>query len=111
MEYNIQDYPRGLVINQSGSLYNLKLDFAFPVSYPDYHLSWLIYIKRIKADLFFDAATQLNKNEWKRSVGLDLTLDYFLMRSGIQLESGFRMMYFPETRNTGAEFLFSFSVN
>ena len=109
--YTIQDYPRGLVINQSGSLYNLKLDFAFPVSYPDYHLSWLIYIKRIKADLFFDAATQLNKNEWKRSVGLDLTLDYFLMRSGIQLESGFRMMYFPETRNTGAEFLFSFSVN
>lgn len=108
---SIQDFPRGQIAYQALSRYNLKVDYAFPVSYPDYHISWLIYVKRIKADLFFDAGSRLNENNWFLSTGLDLTLDYYLLRSGIALESGIRMMYFPTTRKAGAEFLFAFSVN
>ncbi|MFA5815662.1 MAG: hypothetical protein WC865_08590 [Bacteroidales bacterium] len=108
---SIQDFPRGQVVYQARDRYNLKIDYSFPISYPDYHLSWLIYINRIKADLFFDAGTQLYVTNWFMSTGLDLTFDYHLFRSGLQLESGIRMMYFPTTRKTGAEFLFAFSVN
>ncbi|TSA39264.1 MAG: hypothetical protein D4R64_00230 [Porphyromonadaceae bacterium] len=108
---SIQDFPRGQVVYQARDRYNLKIDYAFPIAYPDYHLSWLIYIKRIKTDLFFDAGTQLYIKNWFISTGLDLTFDYHLVRSGIQLESGIRMMYFPTARKIGAEFLFAFSVN
>lgn len=108
---SLQDFPRGQVVYQVRNSYNLKIDFAFPVSYPDYHLSWLIYIKRIKTNLFFDAGTGIHQKNWFFSTGIDLTMDYHLLRSGIALESGIRMMYFPTTRKPGAEFLFSFAVN
>jgi len=108
---SIEDSPRGQVIFHSPRSYNFKVDYSFPVSYPDYHLSWLVYVKRIKADLFFDAGTLLDKVDWFLSTGLDVTLDYHLLRSGIFLESGIRMMYFPASRKVGAEFLFAFSIN
>lgn len=106
----LQDFPRGLAFMNNQS-YNLKIDYAFPISYPDYHLSWLIYIKRIKANLFFDAATPLRDRNWEESTGIDLSIDYHLLRIGIVLESGIRMMYFPARRKIGAEFLFAFSAN
>lgn len=108
---SLKDFPRGQVVYRARDRYNLKLDYAFPVSYPDYHISGLIYLKRIKADIFFDAGTRLKDINWFYSSGLDLTFDYYVLRSGIKLESGIRMMYFPNARETGVEFLFSFSVN
>ena len=109
--FSVQDFPRGQVVYQANRMYNLKIDYAFPVSYPDYHLSWLIYINRIKANLFFDAGTGLPEKNWFLSTGFDLTFDYHLLRSGLALESGIRMLYFPVARKIGAEFLFAFSVN
>ena len=106
----IQDYPRGRINGLSNYSYNFKIDYAFPVAYPDYHISWLIYVNRIKADLFFDSGTPLQERDWFNSTGIDLTMDYRLMRIGIALESGIRAMYFTESRKLGAEFLFSFSV-
>ncbi|MCX6224316.1 MAG: hypothetical protein NTV01_06130, partial [Bacteroidia bacterium] len=106
-----RDFPRGQVVYQTRDMYNFKLDYAFPVSYPDYHLSGLIYVNRIKANLFFDAGTRLKEINWFMSAGLDLTFDYYILRSGIYLETGIRMMYFPVTRKTGAELLLGFSVN
>jgi hypothetical protein len=108
---NLLDFPRGQVVYEANRSYNLKIDYSFPVSYPDYHLSWLIYVKRIKANLFFDAGTQYDESNWFLSTGLDLMFDYHLFRVGIELESGVRMLYFPATRKPGAEFLFAFSVN
>jgi hypothetical protein len=110
--YNsVQDFPRGQVVLNPRNRYNLKVDYAFPILYPDYHLSWLIYVNRIKADLFFDAGSSLDVVDWFMSTGLDLTFDYRLVRSGIRLESGIRLMYFPTTRKIGAELLYAFSVN
>jgi hypothetical protein len=107
----VLDFPRGQIVRQAQSSYNLKLDYALPLSYPDYHLTWLIYIKRIKADLFFDAGTPVPEIKWFMSAGLDITFDYNLLRTGIDMESGFRLMYFPTTRKPGFEFLYSFAVN
>jgi hypothetical protein len=109
--YSLMDLPRGQVAGPVSNNYNFKIDYAFPVAYPDYHISWLIYIKRIKADLFFDGGTSLSERNWFLSNGLDLTMDYHLLRIGILLESGIRLMYFPTKEKVGAEFLFSFSVN
>jgi len=108
---SISDFPRGQVVLSTDQNYNLKVDYAFPVAYPDYHLTWLIYINRIKADLFFDAGTNTNYKNWFTSTGFDLTFNYHLLRVGLPLESGIRMMYFPTVRKIGAEFLFAFSVN
>jgi hypothetical protein len=110
-DYSIQDFPRGQVVLSSSQNYNLKIDYAFPVSYPDYHLSGLFYVNRIKANLFFDAGTNIYYPNWFLSTGIDLTFDYHILRVGVPLESGVRMIYFPMSRKIGAEFLFSFSVN
>jgi hypothetical protein len=98
-------------VYESNQNYNLKIDYAFPVFYPDYHLSWLVYIKRMKANLFFDAGTRFDQRKWLMSSGIDLTIDYHLFRIGIALETGVRFMYFPIKRTAGAEILFSFAVN
>jgi hypothetical protein len=106
----LQDFPRGQVVYQVRNTYNLKIDYALPLAYPDYHLSWLIYINRVKADLFFDAGTSIYHRNWFVSTGTDLTIDYHLFRLGIALESGIRVMFFPGIGRFGAEFLFSFAV-
>jgi len=106
-----QDYPRGQYVYEASDRFNLKVDYAFPISYPDYHLSWLIYVKRIKANLFYDAGTGIHEKKWFMTTGADLTIDYHIIRIGIELESGIRMMYFPNTGKFGAEFLWGFSVN
>jgi hypothetical protein len=107
----LDDIPRGQGILHTSRNYNFKIDYAFPVSYPDYHLSWLIYIKRIKANLFFDAGTPISYADWFYSTGLDLMMDYHLLRIGIELESGLRLMYFPTTGKPGFDFILSFRVN
>ncbi len=106
----VEDYPRGRLYAVSNNAYNLKVDYALPIAYPDYSLTWIIYIKRVKADFFFDASTPLYHRDWFTSTGIDLTLDYHLLRIGILLESGVRAMYFPASRKFGAEMLFGFSV-
>jgi hypothetical protein len=106
----MQDFPRGLVTSSTADYYNIKIDLAFPIAYPDYNISWLLYIKRIKANLFFDAGTSLPDPAWFSSIGVDVTMDYHLFRVGIELDSGIRMLYFPTYKKMGVELLYSFSI-
>lgn len=104
------DIPRGQTVrNQFGGI-ALKADYSVPVAYPDWSISWLLYVKRVKANLFFDSFRYNRSNEWDFSTGIDLTADFHLLRMGLELEGGVRMMYFPATGKLGVEMLYSFSI-
>lgn len=86
----------------SGISYNdlitLRADYSVPLVYPDFNLGSLIYLKRIKINLFYDYSMlpDLPQNEnysgdnyfW--SYGSDLTLDLHFLRAKFPFELGLR---------------------
>ena len=105
------DLPRGSSILSGDKYYAFKADYSMPLAYPEWSLSWLLYVKRLKTNLFFDGSCEWNNREWQFTTGLDLLADYYLLRIGVQLESGIRILWFPQENKFGAEFLYGFSIN
>jgi hypothetical protein len=104
------DFPRGQLAKNQTRYYSFKADFSVPLAYPDWSLSWLLYIKRIRTNLFFDGGYFFDKKEWLLTSGIDLLADFNLLRAGLDLESGIRVFYFPQTSSFGAEFLYGFKI-
>ncbi|MFH0761760.1 MAG: hypothetical protein V2A67_09690 [Bacteroidota bacterium] len=105
------DLPRGSSVLSGDKYYSLKVDYSMPLAYPEWSLAWLLYVKRLKANLFFDGSYGWDNKEWQFTTGLDLTADYHLIRAGVQLESGIRIIWFPQLNEFGTEFLYGFSIN
>lgn len=105
------DLPRGTSVLPGDRYYSFKADYSMPLAYPEWSVSWLLYIKRLKANLFFDGSFGWDHQDWQFTTGLDFLADYHLIRAGVQLESGIRMLYFPQDKRFGAEFLYGFSLN
>lgn len=82
-------------------LMTFRADYAVPLFYPDWNLSSLLYIKRIKSTVFFDYTIlpdipahhnpPLQSNFW--STGIDLTTDFHLLRAKFPFEIGLRSTY------------------
>lgn len=93
----------------------LTMDYVFPLVYPDIRLgSYLAYIKRIRAALFYDYATGEDKqsNEQSfQSAGLDLTADVHLFRILFPFNTGVRLIYLPDDNEAKAELIFSVDLN
>lgn len=71
-----------------------KVDYKFPLAYPDFNLGALIYMKRITLSAFYDEVkNQLGDKESYRSVGSDLLFDMHFLRSFIPFEIGLRSVY------------------
>lgn len=104
------DIPRGSIYREKFGGIALRADYSLPVAYPDWSLSWILYVKRIKANIFFDSFRYNRSKFWDFSTGIDLTADFHILRMGLELEGGIRALYFPLTRKLGAEFLYSFSI-
>jgi len=74
--------------------FSYKVDYKFPLAYPDFNLGSLIYIKRITLSAFYDEVkNQLGNKESYRSVGSDLLFDVHFLRSFIPFEIGLRSVY------------------
>jgi hypothetical protein len=118
---NLFFYPRGYIRGQvADNLGKFGVNYALPLAYPDMKVGSLLFLKRIKANVFFDSAIiNLNSitppfsasSNYMRSVGIDLTFDIRILRL-LELEVGMRASYLPdgafwgEGRNYNVEFLF-----
>jgi hypothetical protein len=87
------------------SLGGIKVNYSFPLFYPDFSVSKFIFIKRIRANIFFDMDRYkvIDETSWKsqRSAGLEFNFDnvYFRMFE-IPVGIGFDyLMDVPEKRN------------
>ncbi|GAB6395364.1 MAG: hypothetical protein MdMp024_1676 [Bacteroidales bacterium] len=85
------DYPY-----QSIRLFAGKADYAFSILCPDVSIGSLMYIRRIRANLFFDSAFYLdgNQDRWRAqgAYGCDIIFDWNIFRIKFPLSAGIRMI-------------------
>ena len=121
---NFVRVPRGFNGYQNNKMYSLSADYKFPISYPDFSIGKLAYIKRIKSSLFYDYAwlsmpTRDDKGNIypnsleteMKSVGLELTSDLHILRFFAPIEIGFRSVYLPDYQDFQFNLLFSIDFN
>jgi len=110
----ILDKPRGYdYIYQTRQQLFIKADYAFTIACPDWSLSSLIYLRRIRSNLFYDyTRNQANKESgWgtQSSAGLDLIFDWNVIRMSYPLSAGIRLTQPIDYGKFQAGFLFSMS--
>ncbi|MDF9829766.1 hypothetical protein [Parabacteroides sp. PF5-6] len=110
----IMDKPRGYdYIYQTRQHLALKADYAFTVACPDWSLGSLVYLRRIRTNLFYDWTRNQAKKDagWitQSSAGLDLLFDWNVIRMSYPLSAGVRLTQPIDYGKFQAEFLFSMS--
>ncbi len=114
---NLINYPRGISGRYDRRTYSFSADYAFPVAYPDWALSSLVYIKRISLNLFADYAQATrrvkpdgedpyNVTDTLHSFGGDILNDVHLLRFFAPVTLGLRTIYLPETDDLEFRLLF-----
>ncbi|MBU8892612.1 MAG: hypothetical protein KOO66_07520 [Bacteroidales bacterium] len=116
------DFPRGIQDKRTEKLTKLYTDYVFPIAYPDWSLGSVLYLKRIRGDVFLDYAYNsyrvVNQSQtayiWPKehnySFGFELTADYHLLRMTFPLNSGLRLGYTPTEGKYFVEFLFGIDL-
>lgn len=121
-------WPRSYQNIYSRNLNFLSVDYAMPLFYPDFNISSLFYLKRIRADLFYDfargkgnayfnqTATGLNFSsdhdyyENFKSYGFELLTDFHLFRSPFMISSGVQCAWQDITKSPFLEFIFNIDI-
>jgi hypothetical protein len=100
-------FPRGFSYQSFEHFVKGSVDYRLPLLYPDLAFWRLVYLQRLKGNLFFDAGRGLTEGRTRNlySLGFDLTADFNVLRLLPQLELGFRTYYLPQTGKVGFEFL------
>ena len=97
--------PEGYGNIVSRELIYTSVDYFFPIAYPDFNLSSLLYLKRIRSGLFYDYASGTgnryinppgsnppmdyhNYNETFESFGIELLADFHLLRIPFMISGG-----------------------
>lgn len=98
---------------QTRQQWAVKGDYAFSICSPDVSLGALIYIRRLRANLFYDLTrNQANQqNGWttQSSAGIDLVFDWNVLRMSYPLTTGVRLTQPIDYGRFQAEMLFSIS--
>ena len=110
-------FPRGYALGRTEKLRIGTVDYSMPLFYPDWSLSKLVYLKRLRTNLFCDIA----QNEYRLkednivknllSVGVDLLADVNLIQIYFPISMGVRIAYVPKTEMISPSLLFSVSFN
>lgn len=91
----------------------LKADYAFTILSPDLSIGQLAYIRRFRANLFYDLTrNQAGKQSgWttQSSCGIDLVFDWNVLRMSYPLTTGVRLIQPIDYGKFKAEMLFSIS--
>jgi hypothetical protein len=115
-------FPRGFESQPNERLNVFRGDYVMPLFYPDWSLGSLLYIKRFKADLFYDFGrsqirrrnTQTGSIDWVtrnyESFGAEITTDFHFMRVMFPLSAGVRYIYKPAFSESSFEFVFDIDL-
>jgi len=104
-------YPRGYSGEYDEKLLSLKANYKLPFWYPDFSAGSVIYLKRLKINLFYDWAQGENignDNDY-HSAGCELTADFHVLRFVAPIEMGLRSIWFPVDGSWGFQFLYAIS--
>jgi len=107
---NIVAMPRGYSFLPSGdNATAFRVNYRFPVAYPDAAVGGIAYLKRLRSNIFYDfVSVSGGKSPGDyTSVGLDLIADYHAFGLGFPLSTGLRGIYLPEKNASVFELIFS----
>lgn len=107
---NIISTSRGYTTLINGNkLWSLKFAYRLPLIYPDFHLGGLLYVKRIRANAFYDVTSVSNPetNVHYNSAGLDLVSDVHLFGLSLPISAGIRTVYLERSRSFTSSLLFT----
>lgn len=111
---NILSPPRGWHEYNAKEYYNSFFNYSFPLFYPDAVLPSVFYIKRTKANLFYDMAwkEKIGINlPYDSSIGLDVSNDMYLFRLPAPFDVGVRNVYIPNENSFRFFFLLSLNIS
>lgn len=121
---DVVDFPRGIGSYNNNNLYTFKTDYITPLCYPDISIGKFFYIKRLRANLFYDfsrfkySITYSNTDAYSEnatkslsSTGIEVIADGNIFRLlPMPVSIGFRTIYFPETSSFQIDGLMSFNI-
>lgn len=100
-------YPRGYEnVFVSEKLLSFSADYTMPLLYPDLAAGSLLYLKRVRGSLFFDAASAKGVYNYDtqsfgegsadfRSFGAELLADFYVLRFPFEISAGASGGYIP----------------
>jgi len=88
-------FPRGYGYKYHDDLYKASFNYSFPIAYPDFSLGPIFYLKRIRANLFYDHGIGRDRgaNTLYNSVGVELSADFNIFTLPIPVDLGARYSY------------------
>jgi hypothetical protein len=108
---NKVSFPRGYKNIISKEFNFLSVDYVLPLAYPDFNISSLLYLKRIRTGLFYDYASGPGSSFYKntvngltplynstdkeslRSFGVELMADFHILRIPYMISGGFQTVW------------------
>jgi hypothetical protein len=113
------EFPRGYPSSVSAEFLALSVDYAFPVAYPDFSMGPVIYLKRLRADLFHDRSygTDIQDRSGHTytgkylSSGTELLADFHFARIIFPISAGIRLGYLHGKNKVFTEFLLNIQTN
>jgi len=100
-------FARGYESQANDRLRTYSASYTLPLGYPDVAKGSIIYVKRIKTNLFADVSEVSYKNSRQlySSFGIDMLFDVHLLRMPMPFEFGVRTMYLENEKDIRFEFL------
>ncbi|MCB0563535.1 MAG: hypothetical protein KDD01_04085 [Phaeodactylibacter sp.] len=94
---NVFVYPRGYEAVFGDEVFKLGFNYHLPLFYPDWAAGGLAFLKRMKANLFYDqawlrAGTPFTNTWMQNSTGVELTFDVRVLRL-LEIDFGLRYSY------------------
>lgn len=105
--------PRGYLSGRDLILTCYSFNYKFPFAYPDLALGPVVYLKRLKANLFYDGGfgTTNGVSRNLQSTGVEISSDLHLLRFIFPLDIGFRFGYRPIEKQLFSDLLFSVNLS
>jgi len=125
---NFSSLPRGYYGIVAKNIQFASIDYAFPLAYPDFNISSLLYMKRIRAGLFYDFASgpgnslytysgsgltpiyNSPERESLRSFGVQLLADFHLLRIPFMISGGVQSAWKNAGEAPDIEMLFNIDL-
>lgn len=103
--------PRGYLGITYHTMYMADINYKFPLAYPEVSLGPIMYIKRLKLNVFSDYGRG-QADSWRElwSVGGELTADLHLLRFLFPFDTGLRLGYRPLEKVYFADYLISLNL-
>jgi hypothetical protein len=125
---NFSSLPRGYSNIIAKGITFLSADYALPLAYPDFNVASLLYLKRIRASLFYDYAEGPGNSLYKitanglvpfynnpesesfKSFGFELVGDFHLFRIPYMISGGIQSAWKTIKGSPTIEFLFNIDL-